>query len=361
MRGKVAYIPSAHQIEFYEYEVPPPPSGGIVAEVTQTNVCGSEVHMWRGEYCRSGIMPGHEMSGRIHALGAGVKTDWAGTPVREGDRIVPVYYSVCNRCPNCVNGNQAACCNKTLGGRHPDEPPHFTATFATHYVIRPDQHFYRVPDGVPDRVASSANCAMSQVFWSLDRGRVADGETLMVLGAGGLGLHAMAIARARGARVIAVDVVEARLEQARRFGADATVDLRSFPDSHARKEQLYKLSDGGWPDVVLEVAGVPEAFVEALRIVRVGGRIIEVGNISSVLQVQFPPSLVTFKSAEIIGVATYPPHYLKKSLDFLAQHMDDYPYAELCDATFPLSSAAEALDKSERREVTRAGLLPHHH
>jgi D-arabinose 1-dehydrogenase-like Zn-dependent alcohol dehydrogenase len=86
--------------------------------------------------------------------------------------------------------------------------------------------------------------------------------------------------------------------------------------------------------------------------------VIEVGNISSGMTVQVPPSVITFKSLQIIGVATYPPHYLKKSLDFLSAHIDRFPYREMCDATFPLSQAAEALDKSERREITRAGLLP---
>jgi D-arabinose 1-dehydrogenase-like Zn-dependent alcohol dehydrogenase len=357
MKGRVAYIPQAHQIEFHEYEVPAPAAGAVVASVTQTNVCGSEVHMWKGEFGRRGIMPGHEMSGRIAALGAGVRTDWAGAPVKEGDRIAPVYYTVCNRCANCVVGNHAACTAKTFGARHPDEPPHFTCTFATHYVIRPDQHFYKVPDSVPDLVASSANCAMSQVFWSLDRARLQYGETLLVLGAGGLGLHAMAIAKARGARVIAIDGVATRLKEARRFGADETVDVREHADLESRDKRVRELSRG-WPDVVLEVAGVPEAFLEALRMVRIGGRVVEVGNISNALTITIPPSMITSKSLEVIGVATYPPQYLKKSLDFLAAHIDRYPYGELCDATFPLARAAEALDKSERREVTRAGLLP---
>ena len=77
MKGRVAFIPSAHKIEFHEYDVPAPAAGGIVAAVTQTNVCGSEVHMWKGEFGKRGVMPGHEMSGRIEALGAGVRTDWA--------------------------------------------------------------------------------------------------------------------------------------------------------------------------------------------------------------------------------------------------------------------------------------------
>jgi len=358
MKGQVAFIPVAHKIEFHEYELPEPPVGGLVAEVTQTNVCGSEVHMWRGEYGRHGVMPGHEMIGRIFRLGEGIATDWAGVPVKEGDRVAPVYYSVCNRCTNCVSGNQAACTAKQFGGRHPDEHPHFTSTFATHYVVRSDQHFYRVPDNVPDTMGASANCAMSQVFWSLDRACLGYGETLLILGAGGLGLHAAALAKARGAKVITIDQVKDRLAEARGFGADETLDMAQYPEFDAREERVRNLCGGGYPDVVLEVAGVPEAFFEALRLVRVGGRVIEVGNISAGLMVALPPSLITFKSAEIFGVATYPPHYLKKSLDFLSAHIDNYPYSELCDAKFPLFRAAEALDKSELHQVTRAALLP---
>ena len=358
MKGTVAFIPSDHRIEFFEHEIPDPPAGGLIAEVTQTNVCGSEVHMWKGEFGgRHGTMPGHEMAGRIYALGNGVKTDWAGTPVKAGDRIAPVYYSVCNRCSNCVRGNQAACINKTFGVRHPKEAPHFTSTFATHYVIRANQNFYRIPDNVPDLIASSANCAMSQVYWGLDKASLRYGESLVVLGAGGLGLHAMAIAKARGAYVIAIDGVDQRLDEALKFGADATIDLRKFPNTEARAKRVRDLI-GGPPDVVIEVAGVPEAFIDALEFASIGGRVVEIGNISPALTAPIAPWRVTFKALEIIGVVTYPPHYLKKSLDFLGMHIDRFPYREMCDATFPLSKAAEALDRSERRELTRAALLP---
>lgn len=359
MKGKVAFIPGAHKIEFHEFDVPATaPPGGLIAEVTQTNVCGSEVHMWKGEFGgRHGIMPGHEMAGRIHALGDGVKTDWAGVPVKAGDRIAPVYFSVCNRCSNCVRGNQAACTNKGFGVRHPSEAPHFTSTFATHYIVRANQNFYRIPDNVPDLIAASANCAMSQVYWGLDKASLRYGESLVVLGAGGLGLHAMAIAKARGAYVIAIDAVEHRLDEAVKFGADATIDLRKFPSADARQKRIRELI-GGAPDVVIEVAGVPEAFIDALELASIGGRVIEIGNISPALTTPIAPWRVTFKALEIVGVVMYPPNYLKKSLDFLSMHIDRYPYREMCDATFALSNAAEALDKSERREVTRAALLP---
>jgi threonine dehydrogenase-like Zn-dependent dehydrogenase len=358
MKGKIAFIPRARSLEFHEYEVPEPDPDGLVAEVIQTNVCGSEVHMWKGEIGgEGGVMPGHEMSGRVLAAGRSVTTDWAGAPIKAGDRIAPVSYVVCNRCVNCVAGNQAACLNNVVRHTHPDKPPHFTATFATHYCVAPGQHFYRVPDNVPDAIASSANCAMSIVFWVLDKGAVAFGETLLVMGAGGLGLHAAALAKARGTRVIVMDGVDRRLELARGFGADELIDLREHPDLRARRKRLRELTGYG-PDAVLEVAGVPEAFSDALSYARQGGRVLEVGNVLLAPATPVAPGFITMKSLQITTAMGYPPHYLKKSLDFLSLNLERFPYRELCDASFPLSQAAQALDRSERREVTRAAILP---
>ena len=360
MTGKVGYIPRAREIEFYEYGLPDVEPGAILAQVTRTNVCGSEVHMWRGEFGKRGIMPGHEMVGHVYRLGKGMTTDTAGQPLREGDRIAPVYYRTCGLCVNCREGNAAACV--TLGTRArrliPQEPPHFHTTFATHYYIHPGQYVYKVPDNVPDHAASSANCALSEVFFGLDRANLRYDETLLVQGAGGLGLHAMAVAKARGARVIALDGVDLRLRRATAFGADELVDMRAYPTMEARLGRVRELTNGLGPDVVLEVAGVPEAFLEALNLVRNGGRVIEIGNISIGLTVVVPPALITFKSIAVMGVATYNPHYLHKALRFLSAHIDRYPYHELVDAEFPLDHAAEAMEKSDRKEITRAALIP---
>jgi D-arabinose 1-dehydrogenase-like Zn-dependent alcohol dehydrogenase len=358
MKGTIAFIPRPHTIEFHQYDVPDPDPEGLVAEVTQTNVCGSEVHMWKGEIGGDGgVMPGHEMSGRIVAAGERVKSDWSGIPIKAGDRIAPVSYVVCNRCVNCVAGNQAACLNNVARHTHPDQPPHFTATFATHYWVAPGQHFYRIPDNVPDLIASSANCAMSIVYWALDKGGLAYGETLLVMGTGGLGLHATAIAKARGARVIVMDGVGKRLDLARAFGADEIIDLGENPDSRARRKRVRELTGYG-PDAVLEVAGVPEAFADALSYARQGGRVLEVGNVLLTPSTPVAPGFITMKSLQITTAMGYPPHYLKKSLDFLSRNIERFPYLELCDATFTLADAAQALDRSERREVSRAAILP---
>jgi threonine dehydrogenase-like Zn-dependent dehydrogenase len=165
----------------------------------------------------------------------------------------------------------------------------------------------------------------------------------------------MAVAKARGARVIAIDGVDLRLKRAKAFGADELVDMREYPTMEARIGRVRELTSGLGPDVVLEVAGIPDAFLEAINLVRNGGRVAELGNISMGLTVPVPPAVVTFKSISVIGVATY---YLHKALHFLSEHIDQYPYHELVDAEFPLDRAAEAMDKSDRREITRAALVP---
>jgi D-arabinose 1-dehydrogenase-like Zn-dependent alcohol dehydrogenase len=86
--------------------------------------------------------------------------------------------------------------------------------------------------------------------------------------------------------------------------------------------------------------------------------VLELGNISPGLTVTLPPSVITFKSISITGVATYNPHYLNKALNFLSQHIEKYPYHEMVDAVFPLERAAEAMDKSDRKEITRAAIEP---
>jgi threonine dehydrogenase-like Zn-dependent dehydrogenase len=199
---------------------------------------------------------------------------------------------------------------------------------------------------------------MSIVYWALDKGRLGYGETLLVMGAGGLGLHAIALAKARGARVIAMDGVARRLEQAGQFGADQIIDLREFPDSRARRKRVRELTGYG-PDAVLEVAGIPEAFADAISYARQGGRVLEVGNVLLSPATPIAPGFITMKSLDITTAMGYPPHYLKKSLDFLSANLDRFPYLELCDGQFPLAAAAQALDQSERREVTRAAIIPH--
>jgi threonine dehydrogenase-like Zn-dependent dehydrogenase len=358
--GKVAEMTSPMELVFKEYPLVDPTPGAVLVKIIQTNICGSELHIWKGHHpvIRSGAL-GHEMIGEIYALGDGVETDFAGTPVKIGDRIVSAYFLTCRKCPPCQQGQFNLCENAYKYWRLPTEQsPHFHGTFGTHYYIHSDQYFYKVPDNVSNSVAASANCALSQVYFGLEQGNVVAGETILIQGAGGLGLNAIAIAKEKQLRVIVIDGVESRLEQAKAFGADEVILIGDYPTLEERTAKILAMTNNRGVDVALEVAGVPQAFAEGVEYIRAGGRYIVIGNISPGQTVAFDPGYLTRKSVHIIPVLRYNPWYLKKALDFLERNVDRFPFETLLDAQFPLEDIQEALDQSAARTVTRATIIP---
>ena len=156
MKGRVVVFKGVRQpFELLEYDVPDPEPGAIVCKTTYAGICGSDLHSWRGEGNPAPPPPGgrtrgHEGTGVVYRLGEGVTTDFLGTPLSEGDRVVWTGLWGCKRCTYCLNGHQNWCSQRTTGGTPAGEYPYFTATMGDYYYVRPGQEVFRVPDGVPD-------------------------------------------------------------------------------------------------------------------------------------------------------------------------------------------------------------------
>jgi len=361
MRGTVAVLVAPLQVELREYDVSPPGHGEVLLEVLRANVCGSELHIWRGHHpaFKMGGVLGHEMLGRVLAIGSGAGTDYTGRALRAGDRVACAYFVTCRKCPACQAGRFYLCENCYRYWAQPaDVPPHFHGAFATHYYVHADQYLYVVPDAVGDAAAASANCALSELLFAFDQANVGSGEQVVVQGAGGLGLCALAVAQARGARTIAIDGVPRRLEQAGRFGADAVINFREHDTPERRAAEVRNLTGGSGADVAVEVTGVPAAFAESVLLVRPGGRVLEVGNISPGHTTPFDPGLLTRRGVQIIPAIRYQPWYVGRALEFLERFRNRYPFESLLDAEYPLWDVGRALEDSDRRNVTRASLLP---
>lgn len=358
--GWLAYLAGPKQVEFREYEVPTPDPDAVVTEVVRTNVCGSELHVWRGDHPLEDCVLGHEAIVRVSETGDRVETDSAGQPIEEGDLVAPVYFQTCQRCSYCRRGEFYRCENDyEHAGKSPEVWPHFHAPWGTHYYIYPDQHFYKLPpelESTPS-VAAAANCALSQVIFGLKTVGLDYGDSVVIQGAGGLGLNAAAYAAERGATPIVIDGVSSRLDQARRFGAEYVVDFREYDTVDARVDRVRELTEGG-ADVGVEVAGVPEAFTEGIELVRKGGHYLEMGNVRPGHTVEFDPGRLTRKSIDVTTAVEYDPWILHEALSFLADTVDTYPYEELLDSEYPLSDVQRALEDSENRNVTRATLVP---
>ncbi len=357
--------------ELTEYTVPDPGPRDLVVKIERTNICGSDLHIWRGDTDLArmgltyGIVLGHEMTGRVHALGAKVRSDSLGQPLKEGDSVVYAYYCPCNRCLPCLKGDEHMCMASLSSPVRPCEmPPHFLGGFADYYYVKGRQAVFKAPAGVEPELVAGANCALSQVIYGLERAELRFGDSVVVQGAGGLGLFACAVAKEMGAgQVIAIDGIDARLELARAFGADEVISIAQVEDPRDRVSQVQSLTGGAGADVVVEVVGIPEVVPEGIRMLARGGRYLELGNINPRMTYKADPSLLVGQNRSIIGVSLYPPYTLKQALDFLVRARDRYPFEKLLSHSYGLDEIDKAFTEADAFSsspgaVVRASVVP---
>ncbi|MGW0701657.1 zinc-dependent alcohol dehydrogenase family protein [Streptomyces sp. NPDC002867] len=274
--------------EIREVPDPVPAPDGVVVKVEATGLCRSDWHGWMGH--DSGIalphVPGHELSGVIAAVGAGV-TGWSA-----GDRVTVPFICACGRCPACSRGAQQVC--------ERQEQPGFThwGSFAEYVPVHhADTNLVALPDGMPYATAASLGCRFATAFRAVaGQGRVRPGEWVAVHGCGGVGLSAVMIAAAAGARVVAVDVSPGALEMARTFGAEVTLDASALPGGVP--EAVHQATGGG-ADLSLDALGAAVTCENSIRSLRSQGRHVQVGLLPSGAHV--PMDRVVALELEILG------------------------------------------------------------
>ena len=350
--------------ELVELPVPDPAPGGLTLQITRANICGSELHMWRGDgrfskvITPQGRILGHEATGMVHALGEGVATDWTGAPLAEGDRIAYQYFAPCGRCRNCTRGMSEACrqsFNVQRGSL--DEWPYVRGAFADYLYLHPNQAVFKVPDNVTDTMIVSANCALAQVVMGLERVDVALGDRVVVQGCGGLGVYACAIAKERGAEtVIAIDGIDERLQLARAMGADHLIDFRDVSDSRDRVSAVKDLTGGLGADVVVEVVGFASVINEGLRMLAWGGSYLEMGTFYTGTSFECDPGRLVGQNQRIEAVASYDAASLQRSIEFLSRNADRLPLDEVV-VDYPLEDIERAFADQDAGRVRRASLV----
>ncbi|MBL1086890.1 zinc-dependent alcohol dehydrogenase family protein [Streptomyces actinomycinicus] len=251
-------------------DVPDPavkaPTDAIV-KVGAVTICGTDLHILKGDVpeVRPGTVLGHEAVGEIVETGSDVHT------VRPGDRVLISCITSCGRCRFCRDGSYGQC--RGGGG-----------WILGHLVDGTQAEYVRVPHAdlsvhpLPAAVRSEEAVLLADIFPTsyevgVLNGRVRPGDTVVIVGAGPIGLAAIATARLFAPeRIVSADLAPARLEAARRLGADAVADVREAPD-----ELVADLTDGLGADVVMEAVGAPESFELCTRLVRPGGHVANIG------------------------------------------------------------------------------------
>ena len=240
---------------------PSPSPAGVVLRVDATGVCRSDWHAWQGHDPDVVLphVPGHELAGVVEAVGAQVRR-W-----RTGDRVTVPFVCACGRCPQCAAGQHQVCERQTQPGF-----THWGSYAELVALQEADVNLVRLPDEVGAGAAASLGCRYATAFRAVvQQGRVRPGERVAVHGCGGVGLSAVQVAVAAGARVVAVDVSAAALALAREHGAE-TVLLDPTP------AQVRDATDGG-AHLSLDALGSPATCVASVLSLRARGRHVQVG------------------------------------------------------------------------------------
>lgn len=356
-RGWTTILAPGERVEIVELPIPGPAPGDLLVRMERANVCGSDIHILHGRHplLVPGHCMGHEGVGVVDRLGAGVVTDSAGAPLGVGDRVTFTYLVSCGRCRQCQRGLENFCAEGFDHWCSPAErAPHFKGTFGSHYYLTARQRVYRIPDSVPGPAAASANCALAQMVNAVGRSQVGPGDSLLILGAGGLGLCGAAVAAETGARVVVADRAPGKAAAALDFGADEVLDLSAADDADALLATAG--TDGGPADAVIDVTGSPPAFLSALAATRVGGRMLSVGTVMPSGTVDFDPAAFTRTGVTIEAVIRYRPQLLGAAVSFLTRN-PDLPWSSLVDRELPGREVQAALTAAAEGRATRVSLL----
>ncbi|MFE1285361.1 zinc-dependent alcohol dehydrogenase family protein [Streptomyces sp. NPDC058751] len=287
--------------EVREVADPVPAEHGVVVRVEATGLCRSDWHGWMGHDPDVTLphVPGHELAGVIEVVGSGVRGH------RPGDRVTVPFVCACGSCPACAAGDQQVCERQTQPG--------FThwGSFAQYVALdHAEVNLVPLPPELSFATAASLGCRFATAFRAVvAQGRTAPGEWVAVHGCGGVGLSAVMIAAACGARVVAVDVSAAALDLARRFGAAECVDASVVADPAQAVRELT----GGGAHVSLDALGSPGTCAASVDGLRRRGRHVQVGLLPSPAGVTpVPMARVIALELELLGshgmaAHAYPP------------------------------------------------------
>lgn len=322
---KVVQITEAGKVQVADIVKPTLGAGEILLRIKYVGFCGSDLNTYLGRnpMVKMPVIPGHEVGAVIEEIGEGVPAGF-----EKGMNVTVNPYTNCGKCASCRNGRVNACeHNETLGVQRNGSMQEFLVLPWTKVI--------------PATGLSDKECAliepMSVGFHAVSRAQVTDIDTVAVIGCGMIGLGAIVRASLRGARVIAMDIDDEKLELAKRLGASMVINSKT----ENVVERVRELTDGYMADVVIEAVGSPVTYVTAIDIVAFTGRVACIGYAKS--EVAFQTKYFVQKELDIRGSRNAMPEDFRAVIHYLQN--GNCPMNELISAVVKPEEAGEALQK----------------
>ncbi|AXC13254.1 Alcohol dehydrogenase [Acidisarcina polymorpha] len=316
MKAAVLQAPGEMIIE--DRPEPAPRDGDVLLKVDMIGLCGSDLNSYRGKNPMVSFprVPGHEVSATVvEATGA----------LKAGDQVTMSPYTSCGKCAACRRGRPNACQNNQTLGVQRDGG-------LTEYLAVPAEKLYTA------RLSLKELCLVEPLtvgFHAAARGRVTVNDVVAVIGCGGVGLGAVAASGFCGARTIAIDVDDAKLEIARKAGATDLINT----NRHDLHTKLSELTDGMGPDVIIEAIGLPSTFRAAVEEVAFTGRVVYIGYAKE--PVAYETRLFVQKELDILGSRNALPEDFRAVISMLEEHR--FPVEDAVSTIVPLDEVPKAL------------------
>jgi len=335
--------------------------GQVLVKIKASGVCGSDVHMWRGEDPRTPlpIILGHEGVGEVVDVGGSVSTV-QGEQIRRGDLVLWNRGVSCGRCYYCVVLKEPSLCNqrKVYGiNRSSDEYPHLNGCYAEYVLLTAGTDLFRIEADIDPAVLVSASCSGATVAHAFDLEVPKVGDTVVVQGPGPLGLYSVAFARAYGAsQIIVIGGSPSRMQLCEKFGATMLLN-RKNTTVEERKHKILSVTGGRGADIVVEATGYASALVEGVNLVRPGGAYLSTGFAQPVGNIELDPyTQIVRKNVKIQGVWVSDTSHTYRAMQLVLSQPELFKH--MITHRFKLEDANQALQSMADKMALKAVLTP---
>jgi L-iditol 2-dehydrogenase len=336
--------------------------GAILLRTQYSEVCGTDVHLHQGHLAGVPypIIPGHINVGEIAELG-GKPVDLNGEPLRVGQMVTFLdVHETCGRCWFCTVAKASTRCpQRKVYGITYSANEGLLGGWAEMIYLKPGVKVLPLPESVPPERFIGAGCGLPTAVHAIERAEIMLGDTVVVQGSGPVGLSAAILAQLSGAtEVIVIGGPENRLAEARRIGADVTIDIgEALPEERAQR--VLELTHGRGADVTIEASGAPMAVKEGFAMTRDAGRYVIVGQYTDLGDIPLNPHQeINRKHLEVRGCWGIDFSHFWRAMRVLAKHGDRFRWERFITRRYGLEEANQALDDVAHYRAVKAVIDP---
>lgn len=348
-------------VELRELPIPNLEPGSALLRVTCSEVCGTDVHLRDGRLAGVPypLIPGHVSCGVLEKI-RGTVTDVYGKPLSEGDRVTFLdVHKTCHRCWFCLVAKASTRCpERKVYGITYGANDGLCGGWSEYVYLKPGVRCIRL-DEVSDEVYMAGGCSLPTALHAVQRANIDFADIVLVLGAGPVGLSAIAFSLLRGAaRVLCIGAPDTRLSIAKMIGAEAALNFTTY-DERQRQDWVFEQTSGRGADVTIECTGAPSAVTEAMRDTRDAGTVVIVGQYTDHGEASFNPHLdLNKKHLDVRGCWGSDYSHFHRAVEMLKTPAAAEKWSAIPLERFTLSQAHQAIDAVAAGSTVKALILP---